>query len=218
MTREELILKFPKASESFLRDNADRVVSHSAISLSARPRGVVLAQQSTPRAEVAPPRTLTAPKPANGPIHLILPYPPSANNYWRSIMAKKRVLVIVSTEAKHYKRAIAIIAGAKVKTPLLGWLKLEMRIYRPRRIGDLSNTIKVLEDALQGICYENDSQIVEIHTKRFDDKANPRAEVFISEAVQPEDDLSLRLWSGELWEGPGPCNPRLSEPEPSLPP
>jgi Holliday junction resolvase RusA-like endonuclease len=36
-------------------------------------------------------------------------------------------------------------------------------------------------DNLQGIAYVNDRQIVEIHARRFDDKANPRVEVIIEE-------------------------------------
>lgn len=45
--------------------------------------------------------------------------------------------------------------------------------YRARRSGDLDNRMKVLWDALQGVAYDNDSQIVEIHARRYDDKRNP---------------------------------------------
>jgi Holliday junction resolvase RusA-like endonuclease len=95
-------------------------------------------------------------------------------------------MVLVSSEAKHYKRAIAIIAKAKVKTPLAGALILTLRLYRPQKSGDLSNRIKVLEDALQGVCYTDDNQIIEIHASRHDDKDNPRVELSI--ALAPEDD------------------------------
>lgn len=205
ITREELMKRFPKATEAFLAMNADIEVSHSAIG-SSGPR-----QSSTPRAEVAlplvsippaSPRSLElafhtefaapavlqiVPPQVGQEIKLTLPYPPSANNYWRSIISQGRVLVLVSTEAKHYKRAVGIIAGAKIKTPLPGALIVTSHVYRPRKVGDLSNTIKVLEDALEGICYRNDSQIVQHHWYRHDDKANPRVELSITCAPCVED-------------------------------
>jgi Holliday junction resolvase RusA-like endonuclease len=55
-------------------------------------------------------------------------------------------------------------------------------VYRPRKAGDLSNRIKVLEDALNGIAWIDDKQIVEIHARREDDASNPRVEVRIEEA------------------------------------
>lgn len=68
--------------------------------------------------------------------------------------------------------------GAQV---LHGAICVSVDIYRPRRVGDLSNRYKVLEDALIGVCYEDDEQIVDIHMRRFDCKSNPRVEVDIQE-------------------------------------
>jgi Holliday junction resolvase RusA-like endonuclease len=62
---------------------------------------------------------------------------------------------------------------------LSGDLRLFVDLYRPRKSGDLSNRVKILEDSLQGFCFKNDSQIVELYCRRFDDKANPRVEVRI---------------------------------------
>ncbi len=108
---------------------------------------------------------------------LTLPYPPSSNRYWRSIVINGSVRVLVSTEARKYKKAVQSIAGT---FPLLtGPIGIIVRIYRPKRIGDLGNRIKVLEDALQGVLFANDSQIVRIEATRHEDKANPRAEVAV---------------------------------------
>ena len=52
-------------------------------------------------------------------------------------------------------------------------------VYRARRAGDLDNSLKVLLDALNGIAFEDDSQVVEIHARREEDPANPRVEVQI---------------------------------------
>jgi crossover junction endodeoxyribonuclease RusA len=104
-----------------------------------------------------------------------LPYPPSANRYWRKT---NRGQVYLSSEAKEYKQLAKIL----VKRDLLkGDLVFTAHFYRPQKSGDLSNRIKVLEDALQAVCYEDDKQIVEIHAYRRDDKTNPRVEVEIRE-------------------------------------
>lgn len=63
LTRDELVKRFPKATESFLRLNADTEVSHSAIG-STGPR-----QALTPRAERVAPPTLT-PSQASKPLEV----------------------------------------------------------------------------------------------------------------------------------------------------
>ena len=112
-------------------------------------------------------------------MRLILPYPPSANLYWRTT---RRGHTYVSPEAKAYKARVRWLAlGARVK-PLAGPVSLSLAVYRPRRAGDLSNRIKVLEDALQGVAYADDSQVVELHALRLEDAADPRVEVTVEAA------------------------------------
>ena len=106
-------------------------------------------------------------------IRLVLPYPPSANSYWRHAKG----VTYLSREAKDYRKVVALI-GANCR-PLRGPIRLTAYVYRPRRIGDLGNCEKVLSDALQGIAFEDDAQVVEQHLYRHDDKANPRAEVLV---------------------------------------
>ncbi len=56
-----------------------------------------------------------------------------------------------------------------------------MALYWPdRRKHDIDN-IKVLLDALTGIVWEDDGQIVELHTTKVFDKEKPRVEVTIAE-------------------------------------
>lgn len=111
-----------------------------------------------------------------------LPYPPSANRYWRNVAGR----VLVSREARTYKTVAAIHARAQGMRPTAGPVVLTIDAYRPRRIGDLDNLMKVLGDALRGVAYEDDSQVVEIRARRFDDKANPRAVVTVQAAVAGE--------------------------------
>jgi crossover junction endodeoxyribonuclease RusA len=109
-----------------------------------------------------------------------LPYPPSANRYWRYVNNHPTV----SKDAKEYKSAAGWAAVAAVGRTLLECpVILRVDVYRPRKSGDLGNRIKIVEDALNGVVWVDDSQIIELHARRFDDKANPRVEVTVEEAA-----------------------------------
>lgn len=96
-------------------------------------------------------------------MRLVLPYPVSANRYWRSYVPKgwTRAVVALSPEAKDYKRTVGYLAKQQgchqpTKKPI------EMRLTLIPKNGivmDLGNCEKILGDALQGIAYDNDKQI-----------------------------------------------------------
>lgn len=104
---------------------------------------------------------------------ITLPSPVSANRYWRNFRGR----MVVSAEAKAYKEQVAWIARAAGMELLTGDVSVTMKVYRPAKRGDIDNAAKILLDSLNGIAYSDDSQIVEIHAYRYDDKANPRVEV-----------------------------------------
>jgi crossover junction endodeoxyribonuclease RusA len=104
---------------------------------------------------------------------LTLPYPPSANVYWRVARGK----VIKSNEARTYQEAAGWLAKSQGAELLEGPVCVRLNVYRPQRSGDLDNRIKPLLDSLQGILYTNDDQVEEIHAYRYDDKQNPRVEI-----------------------------------------
>lgn len=135
-------------------------------------------------------------------IRLVLPYPVSANRYWRSFVPRgqKRAVTVVSDEAKAYRIEVAKIAkAAGLRIPLDGRVELTLRLYpqRPQdwakraqrdpdtwdddvRCIDLGNCEKVLEDALNGIAWVDDSQIRETHKFRCEpDEHGARVEVTI---------------------------------------
>ena len=114
-----------------------------------------------------------------------LPYPPSANRYWRHCVINGRVSVYLSGEAKKYKRDIAVIGLSLGCKPLEGRVRFTAKVFRPRKSGDLMNREKVLCDALQQVAYIDDSQITEAHFFLFDDRENPRVEVHV-EALETE--------------------------------
>lgn len=115
----------------------------------------------------------------NEVIRLVLPYPPSGNRYWRHAIVAKHVQVYTSKEAKLYKADIARAARELGITPILGPIEYELLLYphRPqdweKRVKrdpvwwdltvqrlDLDNCRKVLLDALNGICWTDDSKIM----------------------------------------------------------
>ena len=103
-----------------------------------------------------------------------LPYPPALNPLYRSVVVGGKARVLLSAEGRSYKQA----AGWEARTqwagePLSGPVRLEIRLYRPRAIGDWDGPLKILCDALEGICYQRDSQIREAHVYLGDDRADP---------------------------------------------
>ena len=113
---------------------------------------------------------------------LVLPYPVSANRYWRTIVAKKqqRALTFVSDEAKSYKAECGWRAkAAGFKTPMRGFVELRVRLVPKNGICmDLDNCLKVTIDALKGIVYGDDAQVFKIVAERaLPDPEGARLEV-----------------------------------------
>ena len=119
------------------------------------------------------------------PLRLTLPEPPSANRWWRKWQGR----MVLSGEARKYKLLVwGYAMEGRVKGRQLVWdcpLHVSLDWYRGRKSGDLDKRIGVVLDALQGIAYENDSQIVELTARRFDDKDNPRLEVVVTPVISP---------------------------------
>jgi crossover junction endodeoxyribonuclease RusA len=103
----------------------------------------------------------------------ILPVPPSVNHYLR----RTRYGVTLTEKAREFKDIVRLTVHGKMMT---GNIRMDVRYFRPRRAGDIDGPLKLVQDSLQGILYENDKQIVELHVYRFDDKDNPRIEVIVS--------------------------------------
>lgn len=108
---------------------------------------------------------------------ITLPYPPSANVYWRH----NRGRIHRSQEAEEYIKQVGLLCMVEHLQPLETHVYLSMDFYRPARRGDLDNLLKVTIDALRGYAYVDDSQITELHAMRYEDKADPRVVVFVKE-------------------------------------
>jgi crossover junction endodeoxyribonuclease RusA len=119
-------------------------------------------------------------------IEVLLPYPVSTNVYYRSIVLRGRPVTLVSKEARVYKQTAGWMAReAGIRAPISGWVTLDLTLHpiepqdvsaRVRKIGpgwhmfvrciDLDNALKVSLDALQGVAYADDAQIVDIRIRR----------------------------------------------------
>lgn len=95
-----------------------------------------------------------------------LPYPVSANRYWRSF----RGMTVRSKEADEYKRIAAhhaYVAGWRVVDgPVSVAITLHPKATKAGKASatrmDLDNCIKVTLDALNGVAYLDDKQVVRL--------------------------------------------------------
>lgn len=142
-----------------------------------------------------------------GAITLTLPYPISANRYWRTYMPKgfKAPVTVVSQEAKSYKSQVGWIAkAAGIKAPIVGRVAIAYTLYpkRPQdwekrvRVSpeawddtvmciDLDNAQKVLFDALKGVVIDDDKWVRRIEAERAEPDGEARLVVTIT-PMQPD--------------------------------
>lgn len=111
---------------------------------------------------------------------LTLPLPPSANHYWRSIVVKNRVRVLVSKDGRAFRKHCALVAMAHRVNRLDGEVEVTGTVYMARRGCDLDNRVKPLLDALKGVCWNDDVQVAAIRFTRDLDRDNPRVELTIT--------------------------------------
>ena len=95
-------------------------------------------------------------------ITLELPYPPSANRYYRHVGFR----TLISREGRAYRRTVCSILRAAGVRPIDGALAVGIDLYPPdRRVRDADNAQKSLLDAMQhGGMYSDDSQIKKLLT------------------------------------------------------
>lgn len=134
-------------------------------------------------------------------ITLELPYPISANRYWRSFVKRgdTRATVVVSDEAKQYRRTVMQACfDAGVLEPLKGRVAISVQLFpkrpldyalRMRKRGnawdddvmclDLDNANKVLLDCLKHVAIEDDKWVRELISKRMEPDGEARVVVRI---------------------------------------
>ena len=92
-------------------------------------------------------------------IRVFLPWPPSANAYWR--VGNNRVYV--SKKAKEYKAQVQGIFLVEKLRMIKGPVSMALVVTYPKdkrtATRDLDNCIKVLTDSVEGLAFENDNLI-----------------------------------------------------------
>lgn len=136
-------------------------------------------------------------------ITLRLPYPVSANRYWRSFWhgGCAQPVTAVSDEARAYRCEVKRLAReAGVKTPLQGRVRVSYVLYPKRpadwkrrccadpaywddsvRCIDLDNAQKVLLDALEGVVFEDDARVWRIEGRRAVPDGEARVELQVEQ-------------------------------------
>ena len=97
-------------------------------------------------------------------IRLVLNYPVSSNRYWRVFGGR----VVRSAEANAYRTHVAL--KARDVTPLEGPVSVHVALcpemtakgIASKTRMDLDNCLKVALDALQGVAFSNDKQVVKL--------------------------------------------------------
>ena len=134
-------------------------------------------------------------------IKLTLPYPISANRYWRTYMPKghRHPVTVVSSEAKKYKTQVkSYCFSAGIKKPIMGNIEVQFDLYPhlPKnwkskekkdplnwddsvRCIDLDNAQKVLFDSLKNIVFEDDKRVRKIIAERKKPDGAARIEIRI---------------------------------------
>ena len=99
-------------------------------------------------------------------LEITLPWPPSVNTYWRSVVIHGRNKVLISEKGRNYRKEVAwTLAGCKKFT---GLVRVEVECWMPdRRKRDLDNLFKAIGDSLThaGV-WDDDSQVDDLRIFR----------------------------------------------------
>lgn len=144
-------------------------------------------------------------------ITLTLPYPLSANRYWRPVKLGAHISIVPTKEAKAFRADIAARCRDQgVRAPLAGRVHIDVKLYpaRPQdwqrrmrvdgaawddtvRCIDIDNANKVLLDALKDVAIEDDKWVRRLTSERMEPDGEARVVVTITAmpVAQPQADL-----------------------------
>lgn len=144
-------------------------------------------------------------------IRLTLPYPLSANRYWRPVKLGAHISIVPTKEAKAFRADIAALCRTQgVRAPLAGRVHVDVKLYpkrpldwqtRQRKLGaawddgvmciDIDNANKVLLDSLKDVAIEDDKWVRRLTAERMEPDGEARVVVTITPlpVAQPQGDL-----------------------------
>jgi len=134
-------------------------------------------------------------------IRLALPWPPSANQYWR--VGNNRIFV--SKKAKEYKARVQGICLVEKIRMIQGPVSVAMRVTYPtdKRTAtrDLDNCNKVLIDSLEGLAFFNDNLIRILESKKEGIEGQGEVQVCIRSCSESPTREEIHLAYTDLWVG-----------------
>ena len=121
---------------------------------------------------------------------IVLPYPPSVNTYWRSVVIKGRVVVLLSANARVYRKdcLARVLKEHGVLRPSTERCRVVITVHPPdHRRRDLDNTLKGVLDALRYCRVIEDDSLIDVLTvlRGHVSKDSPRVEVQVTEILSP---------------------------------
>lgn len=142
---------------------------------------------------------------------ITLPYPISANKYWRPVPVNGRSMIVPTKEAKAYKQEVMwLFRAAGVRSPCPGRVQIHIDIYpqrpkdwqtRMRKFGanwddtvqciDIDNARKVLYDAFKGVAIVDDKWVWSDSARRCVPDGDARVVVTISPILMPKPGAGL---------------------------
>ena len=104
---------------------------------------------------------------------------PSVNRYWRHTREGHHY---ISCEGRAFKERLQWMAAAKRVRMIEGAVELHFTWYCKKKCrgGDLDNRLKVILDALEGIVYKDDKQVVRIVAEKVMDAGRDGARVEVN--------------------------------------
>jgi crossover junction endodeoxyribonuclease RusA len=147
------------------------------------------------------------------PIVIKLPYPLSANKYWRPVPINGHVTMVPTKEAKAFKSEIAwLLRAAGVRKPFPWRVRIHLDLYpkrpqdwqaRMRKYGenwddtvqciDIDNARKVLYDAFKGVAIVDDKWVWGDSADRCEPDGDARVVVTITPVVPKSSQSALAL-------------------------
>jgi Holliday junction resolvase RusA-like endonuclease len=89
--------------------------------------------------------------------------------------------MVTSKAARDYKAYVGrrMLDRKVSKVPAPYPVCVQISWYRERKSGDLDKRIGIVLDALQGVLFDDDSQVVAINAERWEDPKRPRVEIIV---------------------------------------
>ena len=136
-----------------------------------------------------------------------LPYPLSANKYWRPVHVGNHISIVPTKEAQAFREKVGwMCKAAGIRAPLLGRISVHLQLYPHRPLDwkkrmrdhgatwddsvmciDLTNAEKVLLDALNGLAFEDDKRIFRYSAERMEpDEKGARVVLRIEKLAVPQ--------------------------------